>query len=295
LPFYYNEEVEVQKSFLDAFLKGEDRVGWSVKGKLPPVDMCIRKGDPGFNNAKAEAAAFPRRTETEWPIARTQYTKYHLNKNSGMSPEAPKSSDEGVLSYEAHGYVHQDPAAAKPKPNDAFRGHQRPDDTLEARPTQLQFSTTPFDQETEITGHVTTTLSLSTTKFKDQEQSPGEIDVFVTLRHVGPDGKEIFYTGTAGDPVPLTKGWLRASMRKINTESPQNEPWCPYREYLSTDVQPVVAGEVYKLDIEVWPTSCVVEKGGRIVFEVSSEDSQGSGIFRHDSPDDRYVSIPSIH
>lgn len=30
LPFYYHEEVEVQRSLLDAFLKGEDRDGWST-------------------------------------------------------------------------------------------------------------------------------------------------------------------------------------------------------------------------------------------------------------------------
>ncbi|CRK46089.1 hypothetical protein BN1723_006868, partial [Verticillium longisporum] len=36
LPFYYKEEIEVQRSFLDAFLKGEDRVGWSEPGKVSP-------------------------------------------------------------------------------------------------------------------------------------------------------------------------------------------------------------------------------------------------------------------
>ena len=56
LPFYYKEEVEVQKSFLDAFLKDDDRVGWSVPGKLPAVDVVLRKGDVGFNNAQAEKA-----------------------------------------------------------------------------------------------------------------------------------------------------------------------------------------------------------------------------------------------
>ena len=35
IPFYYDEEVAVQNSFLDAFLKGDDREGWSVPGKVP--------------------------------------------------------------------------------------------------------------------------------------------------------------------------------------------------------------------------------------------------------------------
>jgi len=65
LPFYYDEEAKLQRSFPDAFLKDEDRVGWSQHGKLPPVNLCVRRGDPGFNNSEAEAAMFSRRTENE--------------------------------------------------------------------------------------------------------------------------------------------------------------------------------------------------------------------------------------
>lgn len=41
LPFYYDEEVEIQRSFLDAFLRGGDRRGWSRKGAVPPVDLVL--------------------------------------------------------------------------------------------------------------------------------------------------------------------------------------------------------------------------------------------------------------
>jgi hypothetical protein len=41
------------------------------------------------------------------------------------------------------------------------------------------------------------------------------------------------------------------------------------------------------VDVEVWPTSVVVEEGGRLVLEVASGDTQGSGIFRHDDEVDR--------
>ena len=73
LPFYYDEEVEVQRSFLDAFLKGEDQRGWSRPGEVPIVDLCIRKGAPGYNDAVAERTTFDRRSENEWPIHRTNY------------------------------------------------------------------------------------------------------------------------------------------------------------------------------------------------------------------------------
>ncbi|CAI7581227.1 unnamed protein product [Penicillium discolor] len=63
LPFYYKEKVEVQKSFLDAFLKGEDKAGWST-GEAPKVDFLLRKGNVGFNNAEAEKT-YGRQVENE--------------------------------------------------------------------------------------------------------------------------------------------------------------------------------------------------------------------------------------
>lgn len=258
LPFYYKEEVEVQRSFLDAFLKGDDRKGWSQKGKLPVVDMVLRKGDVGYNDAEAEKV-YTRRTENEWPIARTQYTNYYLTPSKSLETSKP-SGEVAKLGYRALG-------------------------TLD-NPHAIQFTTPAFENETEITGHVVAHLNVSLTP-DTTGPTPSEIDLFVTLRHIGPNGKEIFYTGTAGDAIPLTKGWLRVSMRKVNKEHHKHRPYLPWREYLSTDVQPVIPGEIYSVDVEVWPTNVIVEKGGKIVFEVSSGDTQGSGIFQHNDPIDR--------
>lgn len=259
LPFYYSEEVEVQRSFLDAFLKGDDRVGWSVKGKVPPVDLVLRKGDVGFNDAQAEKA-YPRRTENEWPIARTKWTNFYLTPDKKLTRLEPLHTPPKKLSYRALG-------------------------TLED-PSLIQFTTAPFEEETEITGNVVAHLNVSVSA-DATGPTPSDIDLFVTLRHISPEGKEVFYTGTAGDPVPLTKGWLRVSLRKTNPDHPKHRPYLPWREYLSTDRLPVIPGEVYGVDVEVWPTQVVVEKGGKLVFEVASGDTQGSGIFLHNSPEDR--------
>ncbi len=48
----------------------------------------------------------------------------------------------------------------------------------------------------------------------------------VTLRNFGHDGKEVFEVGSQGQPTVLTKGWLRASHRKLD---PQKS--LPYRPY----------------------------------------------------------------
>ncbi|KAJ5673035.1 alpha/beta-hydrolase [Penicillium longicatenatum] len=242
LPFYYDEEVEVQKSFRDAFLKGEDRSGWST-GDAPKVDLILRKGD---QRRRREGLYSPNTTRF---ICRQQT----------LTHEKPAES-YSKLSYRALG-------------------------TLD-NPEVIQFVTPAFEEETEITGHIVAHLNVSVTA-DSHHSTPQDIDIFLTLRYVSPEGKEVFYTGTAGDPVPLCKGWLRASLRKIKTKHPRHRSWLPHRDYFSTDVQPVIPGEIYPVDVEIWPTNVVVEKGGKIILEVSSGDTQGCGLFKHKSPTDR--------
>ncbi|KAK6855810.1 X-Pro dipeptidyl-peptidase [Apiospora arundinis] len=198
LPFYYKEEAELQQSFLDAFLKGEDRVGWSVPGKVPPVTVTLRKGNVGFNDAEKEKS-YPKRQEEAWPIPRTQYTNFYLTADQGLAASKPTASESKKVSYKALG-------------------------TLEKQEA-VQFTTAPFEQETEITGHVTAHLNVSLTP--EEASGDKDIDLFVTLRHLDAGSKEIFYTGTAGDPVPLCKGWLRVSMRKTHPEHPKHRSYLP--------------------------------------------------------------------
>ena len=100
LPFYYEEQVDMQRSFLDAFLKGQDSLGWSMRGKLSPVELVLREGSPGYNDAEAERKRFPRRVEDEWPIARTSYRKLHLTGDALLDESTPEAQAT-VLSYDA--------------------------------------------------------------------------------------------------------------------------------------------------------------------------------------------------
>jgi predicted acyl esterase len=52
-------------------------------------------------------------------------------------------------------------------------------------------------------------------------------------------------------------------------------------------VLPVEAGQIYAVDVEVWPTNVVLSLGSRLVLEVSSGDTQGAGLFEHTSEIDR--------
>ncbi|KAK6837382.1 hypothetical protein RU639_001717 [Aspergillus parasiticus] len=100
LPFYYDEKVKVQMSFLDAFLKGNDHAGWTT-GHIPRVSLCLRKGDVGFNNPAGEKT-FPRRDENEWPLARTVYTRYYLTPSLGLTQKLTTFA-ASQLGYQAGG------------------------------------------------------------------------------------------------------------------------------------------------------------------------------------------------
>ncbi|KPV74777.1 uncharacterized protein RHOBADRAFT_15431 [Rhodotorula graminis WP1] len=258
LPFYLPHYVELQTSFLDAWLKGDDDRGWlqgpNADGGVPAVNLLVRKGNPGFNSTAAEAT-FTSRPERSWPLERTQYAKYHLHSDLSMRRDEP-ARDKGQLSLAALGK--SDP---------------------------LTFEVT-FDRETELAGHPLVHLTVGVEKRPDGS-APKDLDLFVTLRHLDADGKEIFYTGTAGDPVPLVKGWLRASLRAIDTSSPRHRPYLPYRAYRSTDVSYLEPETPYACLVEVWPTCVVVDKGSSIVLEVATGDTQGAAIFLHNEPTDR--------
>ncbi|MCJ1472602.1 hypothetical protein MMC13_001251 [Lambiella insularis] len=252
LPLYQDDEVEIQKSFLDAFLKGEDRDGWT-DGSRPPVDLIIRRGNVGYNNPAVEKAAFKRRLEHEWPLARTNYTKHHLTP-SGQLTTDPPNHKVSKLTYCALG--------------------------TQDKPSVLNFSTSPFDSPVEITGHIVARLHVSVSPLLGGPV-PTDIDLFLTMRHYAANGDEVYYTGIGGEAVPLCKGWQRVSLRKVNESHPRHREYLPYRDYFERDIQPVLIGDVYPVDVEIWPTNVVAENGDRIVLEVSSGDTQGCGLFGH--------------
>ncbi|RDW67447.1 uncharacterized protein DSM5745_09313 [Aspergillus mulundensis] len=130
-------------------------------------------------------------------------------------------------------------------------------------------------------------LNVSMSRRRWQSITPSAMDLFLSLRHISAAGDEVFDTGTTGEPAPITKGFLRVSLRKTNPEHPWHRPWLPHRNYLSTDTLPVTPNEVYSVDVELWPTNVVVQKGERLSLDVSGCELAGSGLFQHNDPTDR--------
>ena len=247
--FYTDYGVHQQKRFFDHFLKGAEN-GWKER---PPVQLQVRHVD-----------RFILRHENEWPIARTQWTKFHLDP-AGHRLRREPSTRKGALCYEALG-------------------------------EGLSFVSAPMEQETEITGPLAARLCVSS--------STTDADLFLVFRVFTPDLREVVYMGAIDPHTPVAQGWLRASQRKLDAKL--STPYLPYHTH--DEPQPLKAGEMVTLDIELWPTSIVVPAGYRVALTVRGRDYEwakstgaklsnfknelrGCGPFLHDDPRDRPAAV----
>ena len=156
----------------------------------------------------------------------------------------------------------------------------------------VTFLTPPLAEETEITGPIAAKLFVSS--------STEDADLFVVVRVFAPDLAEVTFQGHTDPHTTVAQGWLRASYRKLDPKRS-----LPYRPYHTHDeIQPLRQGEVYELDVEVWPTCIVVPAGHRLAVTVRGKDYAypgsaggpgvprlgqftGVGPFRHTDPRDR--------
>jgi uncharacterized protein len=156
----------------------------------------------------------------------------------------------------------------------------------------VTFLTPPLENETEITGPIAAKLWVSS--------ATEDADLFLVVRAFTPDMKEVTFQGALDPHTPIAQGWLRVSHRKLDPKLT-----LPYRPYHTHDQeQKLKPGDVYEVDVEVWPTCIVVPKGHRIALTVRGKDYAypgepgegletlgkvwtGVGPFRHDDPRDR--------
>jgi predicted acyl esterase len=173
--FYSAYGLALQRRFFDFFLKSIPN-GWDQQ---PPVQLNIRH--PGEK--------FVLRTEKEWPLARTRWTKFYLDPaNMTLSPKP--LAREGRAEYEALG-----------------KG--------------VNFSMAPLEKETEITGPLAAKLFVSS--------STRDADLFLIVRVFDPDGKELTFMGSTDPNTPMANGWLRVSHRRLDLRrSKPHQPYHPH-------------------------------------------------------------------
>jgi predicted acyl esterase len=158
----------------------------------------------------------------------------------------------------------------------------------------LTFRMPPFETETEITGPVAAKLWISS--------ESTDADLFLILHLWDPAGAEILFSGANEPRAPIAQGWLRASHRKLDLE--KSTPWQPWHPHL--EEEPLTPGEVYEVDVEIWPTCIVAPPGYQLGLSVQGVDydhggegvmshigieMRGSGLWPHDVAEKRPAAI----
>ena len=117
------------------------------------------------------------------------------------------------------------------------------------------------------------------------------MDIFATLRAFDPAGKEVVFFSSTAPRAPVSQGWLRVSQRKL--DAARTTEWRPYHTH--DEVQKLEPGEIYAVDVEIWPTSLALPKDYRLGLTVQGQDfarpgttrDTDTGWFTHDDPRDR--------
>ena len=184
------------------------------------------------------------RDEAEWPLARTEYTNYHLHgggrANSLHGDGALSTEPPGDEPHDRYRYDPEDPV-----PTLGGQIMEIPDTVdgpwdrtpVERRDDVLVYTSEPLAHDVEVTGPVSLTLFAAS--------SAPDTDFTGTLVDVHPDGKAII----------ICEGLLRARFRDSITRPTLMEP-----------------GEVYELRVDMWETSNLFKAGHRVRLEVSSSN-----------------------
>ena len=154
----------------------------------------------------------------------------------------------------------------------------------EALSDGITFSTPPLKSGVEIAGPVKARMWVSS--------STEDMDLFVTLRAFDAQGQEITFISAIDPKCPLSQGWLRVSHRKLDKE--ESTEYRPVHTH--DEVQKLLPGQVYPVDVEIWSTSIALEPGCILALTIQGRDFEradepgpykGSGFFLHDDPSDR--------
>jgi predicted acyl esterase len=204
------------------------------------------------------------RTEAEWPLKRTKWTKLQLDPlELGLGSKRPRQTS--TLSFPAMG-------------------------------DGLTFLTPPVTEDTEITGPSALKLFVSS--------STSDADLFVVLRVFGPDLKEVVFQGAIDPHTPIGQGWLRASHRKLDKRlSKPYRPYHAHDQKqplkkgqvveLDVEIWPtsIVVPKGHRIGLSIRGKDYVYAgpSGGKL--SNFKNELTGCGPFLHDDPRDRPPAI----
>lgn len=245
-----------RKEWYDHWLKGIDNsVGKADPFKTPVRIFVMGTGDGGRDDAQRLRHGGYWRNESEWPLARTQYTPYYLQANGGLADTPPQSVD----AHTRYSFDPDDPVptiggnissnndillqgAWDQKGGPHVWNFTQPI-PLSARPDVLVFQTAPLAEDVEITGEIEVKLYASSEAI-DTDFTAKLLDVYPP----SPDWP-------GGFDLNIGDGIVRARFRESLDQ-----------ERLMTP------GQTYEFTIKLYPTSNVFKRGHRIRLDISSSN-----------------------
>ena len=249
-PFYTEEGKRDQLRFFDYWLR---------------LDNGIMTSRHRLRSARDQQRG---RHEHEWPLKRTQWTKLYFDLSKAADGKEPRlgamveSNPKTASSCTYPSFNLGTMGSTSAASSQVMGGGIRPG-------MGVAFETAPLTDDLEVTGPLAASFWVSS--------STEDMDLLLTLRNFDADGYEVLETGQQGTPVPVAKGWLRASHRELDPEL--SLPYRPYHKH--TRRLWLKAGEIVKVDVEIWPTSMVFKKGNRIRLDVQPRDGAGSQGYLH--------------
>lgn len=258
--FYTIEGHDLQKRFLDYWLKGLD----TGLMREPRVKLAIPTSDNSYKW----------RYENEYPLSRTVWQSLALDAatltlSRDMSGTEAAAGFEGDHDRESRGF-------GKPYMMKPFSAN-------EASAKRLLFRTAPFTHETEILGPIKLRLWASS--------STDDMDIFVSLRQLDAEGREVTHEGANAEDYPVSQGWLKASLR--HTDPARSTPSKPF--YTFDRIEKLVPGTPYALDIELWDSAAVIAAGHSLLLEIGSQNQSGAGLQLQTADDREWGADVTLH
>ena len=262
---------------LHAAVQDYSSIAFHEKYLLPFYDRYLKGAHTGYEAEPPvrwfASGAKELRAADAWPPEDIEYRTYYLasGENSGPGGSVTSLNDGALV---------DDPPRSESKPtcydypDPGWRMGvvgMGPDGRPDPARRVLTFTSAPLRAELEIAGPINLVLYAASTQT--------DSDFIVKLsEQYAQSAKE---RGKDINPryQIVTKGWLRASHRRIDPElSTQHAP-----HYTHLQPQPVTPGKVYRFEIAVMPTAHRFACGSRIRLELANGDSSVTEtVFAHE-------------
>jgi predicted acyl esterase len=203
---------------------------------------------------------FVPRSEEDWPIPRTEWTKFHFEPEGQILADGP-TANTGEITYAAMG-------------------------------DGVTFLSSPVEEDLEICGPMAVKLNVSS--------DTKDADLFVILRVFQSDMKEVTFRGALDPHTPVASGWLRASHRKLdpdrstaaapfhsNDEVQELTPGDVYEVEVEIHSSGIVVPKGYRFALSIKGCDYVYPGETNAGLSNMKNTFTGVGPFLHDDPDNR--------